>query len=94
MISQKRSLFNKKTMNKIIVNHLIRKEKFHPESLPDFLFFLIFFDQQLKWIPSLLDSFFVLSNIMVSKNKKVFGDIFQPLFYYYRKKNKKFWFFL
>ena len=76
-------------MNKIIIGHLIRKEKFHPEFFPDFLFFLIFFDQQLKWIPSLLDSFFVLSNIMVSKNKKVFGDIFQPLFYYYRKKTKK-----
>lgn len=53
MISQKRSLFNKKEMNKIIVNHLIRKENFHLKILPDFLFFLIFFDQQLKWIPSL-----------------------------------------
>lgn len=75
-------------MNKIIVNQLIRKEKFHLKFPPDLLFFLIFFDQQLKWIPSLLDSFFVLSNIMVSKNKKVFGGIFQPLFYYYRKKTK------
>ncbi len=81
-------------MNKIIVNHVIRKEKFHLNLPPDFLFFLIFFDQQLKWIPSLLDSFFVLSNIMVSKNKKVFGDIFQPLFYYYRKKQKNLIFFI
>ena len=35
-------------MNKIIIGHPIRKEKFHPEFLPDFLFFLIIFDQQLK----------------------------------------------
>lgn len=81
-------------MNKIIVNQLIRKEKFHLKFPPDLLFFLIFFDQQLKWIPSLLDSFFVLSNIMVSKNKKVFGGIFQPLFYYYRKKTKNSDFFI
>lgn len=53
-------------MNKIIVNHVIRKEKFHLKFPPDFLFFLIFFDQQLKWIPSLLDCFFWFFSIAVN----------------------------
>ena len=93
IISKKSCLSTLKTMNKIIIGHLIRKEKFHPEFLPDLLFFLIFFDQQLKWIHSLWGWFLWFFTITNNLNK-ILVVYFNHSFIIIEKKQKILIFFI